>query len=404
MWLSLGVLFSASTQLRLGRPVGPGELMLVIWMIKEWWLNRSTPLREYLLGNAFGEFWLVSWVTMLLGWVYAISIGVASSMALRDLVSYLFVGAFTITFAASAALRHYRILVYWSLVLTSGLYGLLLALSLRGPFLGPFRLFTFRFTGLTDNPNQVALLVCVAPIFLVLCWPALGTRLAKFLAVISIVVAAAVGRACSSDAWLLSWVFIAGAAVILLFRPLAELWVGLSMSARRASWAVALGCFALIGTVAYFSLPPETISQIQDSLFRHGGSALDRQILWQNGLFALRDNPIVGLGPGAHSGFSGPYQDQESHSSYIEWATISGVFAVALLIYLFIAPIKRALNNGRIAPALGIGVVIILCLFHYLLRHPVLWFYLALLTASAGPRMARNPQSRRGAARIPEPA
>jgi len=385
IWIALAALLSASTQLRLKHPIGPGEIMLICWMVKEWYDNRSTSIRKYIFANPLGPFWIYSLIAMLFGWALAVRVGHDSAIAGRDLLSYIFAAIFSITLCSSKALFSYKKLMYWALACTSLLYGFLLVLVLVKPVVGPFHLLyqDFRFEGLTDNPNQVALICSVLPIFLIVNWNTLKLS-SKICGSIYFALGIVVGYACSSDAWKLATIFMAAVALLVPFIPIARLWIGEKIPEKSAFRSLGIAATLLVIVGLSFSHAPQLINKVGDTLFHHGYDASDRLNLWQNGLFALRDDPVFGMGPGPHSGFSGPYQEEESHSSFVEWATISGLFACLYLAVLFVVPVGTALKKGNYAVAVGLLAFMIILVFHFLLRHPVLWFYLILLTKASG--------------------
>lgn len=384
IWITLGAVLSASTQLRMKRPVGPGEIILLLWILKEIYVHSRTSLKKYVWSHPFGKFWTVSLVSMLIGWAYAIYIHRVDSAAGRDFLSYIFASGFSITLCSSEAVKDYKKLMYWAFVTTTLLYGFLLLYSTRSLFLGPFQLFyqDARFEGLTKNPNQVALICSALPIFVVINWTDLRLR-AKIFNAILLLVAFAIGIACSSDAWKLSWLVMAFMLLLTPLFPAIQIWSGAKVREKVGVRAVAL-LLVIVFLVGFtYSHAPKEITSISDKIFHHGTNAGDRLNLWQNGLFALREDPIFGLGPGAHSGLSGPFQGEESHSSFVEWATIAGVFCCAYLAVLFFYPIKKGIENRNFAPVIGLSALGIILIFHFLLRQPVLWFYLIILTASA---------------------
>jgi O-antigen ligase len=114
-----------------------------------------------------------------------------------------------------------------------------------------------------------------------------------------------------------------------------------------------------------------------------GGQGQVRVLLWENGVEALLSAPLLGLGPGGHSGIAAPFSGAEAHNTFVDWGTNTGLVGllayVALLTWIAI-DVWRSRHPTLIAALVATQV---LSMFHFTLRHPVYWFYLTAIHAIA---------------------
>ncbi len=110
--------------------------------------------------------------------------------------------------------------------------------------------------------------------------------------------------------------------------------------------------------------------------FEEGDSGGVRFLLWRNSLKAGMYSPLFGLGPGAHTGFYGPFESVESHQIFLTMYTQSGLMGVILLISLIIKIIKGSFKDKYIF-IVTIGLLIS-TLTGTMLRRVILWMYLMI--------------------------
>jgi O-antigen ligase len=114
--------------------------------------------------------------------------------------------------------------------------------------------------------------------------------------------------------------------------------------------------------------------------FNYNDQGRVRLDLWVHGVEAWAHSPLVGLGPGAFSGIDRPFQGSEAHNTIIDWGASTGLLGVAAWLALAGAT-AFATIRARSLPLAGACIAFfVFAQFHYVMRHPILWFVqLALL-------------------------
>lgn len=154
-----------------------------------------------------------------------------------------------------------------------------------------------------------------------------------------------------------------------------------------------------IGSMVKVAPKPEMLGKRQEMAANpiytgYGANKLDQRLaIWTNTLEAWKLSPVVGLGPGAYSGATGPLQNTESHNLILQVlvnAGVLGVLAAAsllgwLLWRLWLSP------EGVLWIALIVGVLV-QGMAQYMMRHPLFWVVMALAawTAVDGSRAAAD--------------
>jgi len=385
-WLVVALVATSATQLRIsGLPVGPGEIGLVAWMavasaatLLAWGMAWRLPLGFW----PVAAFWIAILPLVWLGFLRASAAGLnEESGADRDMLAILFVAVFAVVLSAhlSTAAAARTLLRGYSIAAAVTLLALLVvAIPLRR--IGPFELWyeIVRFVGLATNPNQLALFVAPIP-FLVAQALADDRSLSGFRCFLVAGAAFVVGIATTSDALLAAWVACVGAMATWW-------WVRSLNMAHRSPWkllfllvvlpALAAGFLFAVGPSVY-----EVLERKLVSLIDFGSQASVRLTLWSHGVDALAQSPLFGWGPGAHSGMAGPFGAMESHNTYVDWATISGLFGVAALVALLVNVLWRCVNANKPYLALAVTSLASFAAFHYVLRQPVFWFVLVSILA-----------------------
>jgi O-antigen ligase len=228
-----------------------------------------------------------------------------------------------------------------------------------------------RFRGWAENPNQLALLLLAAPVAALGFARTDGARSRPLWLAVA-VAALALGVITGSDALRAAWAAIGGLAVVLAWRRLV-----FGRFARRAP--AALAAIAVPVAVAGAVLLAgdrvvETVSEQVAETFAVGGQGEDRVGRWLFGLEALALSPLVGLGPGAFSGATGPFQAQEAHNSAVDWVTGSGLLGfAALLVMGMLGAVALGVRRQPVSAAVGIAIVVF-AMLHYVFRQPLAWF------------------------------
>ncbi|MEJ5363538.1 MAG: O-antigen ligase family protein [Desulfosoma sp.] len=264
-----------------------------------------------------------------------------------------------------------------SLVVISFVCMLILAYSTESIGNIRFHYAVTRFTGWAKNPNQLALLLAPIPFIAAdLGLRAKGANSAGWWAAATFIVMG--GTATQSDALVVAW----GSTVF--FMAILILFFSARRGRRNSRWVV-LGCILvlLIPIIAFLVesiLNLELISLLYNSirsLYEQNEQGHIRIILWENGMKAILSSPLVGLGPGSHSGLVGPYGGSEAHNSLIDWGASAGFLGIAAYLTLMASMFLAAIRRQRTMLALALYSLFIFSLFHYVLRHPFFWLTLA---------------------------
>jgi O-antigen ligase len=379
------VALTSATQLRMGGvPLGTGEVLLLVWaMVVMGLLLYQDRLSVAPAVRPFVVFWLLAYPLLALAWTLAPLRGINSKTATHDMIAFSFlcvmIGTMVLRPWGAATLRTAaKALMLFTVVPVTGL----LAVAATGRFsVGPLNLWVGRFYGWSANPNQVALAMLAVPF--VALYLLRGRRSAAAAAGWGLVIlcAVAVGLASLSDALMLAWVVGATVAA-------AGWWTRIARRRTLPFWTAAgvwillpallLAAAVLVGYPAYQSL-----SEAGSTVYDQGGQGSVRMVLWTYGVDAIAASPLVGNGPGSHSGLVRVFDGGEAHNSYIDWGASTGLLGVALFLGMLGVVLARVVRSGQM---LLVGLVVSLCvfsIFHYILRQPLYWFLLIFAACEA---------------------
>lgn len=110
----------------------------------------------------------------------------------------------------------------------------------------------------------------------------------------------------------------------------------------------------------------------------------ERLAIWKNTLAAWTLSPVIGLGPGAYSGLTGPLQGMEAHNLMLQMLVNAGVLGIIAALLLLGWLLRRLWLSPE--GALWIAVVagiLVQGLGQYMMRHPLFWAVVALTTWKA---------------------
>lgn len=382
---AIGMTLTTATQMRVpGMPVGIGETLLLFWALGSdallWRSQRRTRLG---LPEAIGGFWLLAGLALAAGGLTGMMLRRAASpqTLLHDLMAFVFTAFITLSFVAAPELaQRVRRTMSWFLVFSVLPLVLVVASRLRHVGIGPLSFYPwygFRFAGWAQNPNQLALHLVLAPFFAFaltgLTDDRRRRRVLQTLGVLA-VIPALLGQ---SDALVLAWA-MAGAILTamawgrLAFAPPRTL-------ARTASAFVIIPCLVLLALGILGQLAQTELAQTALAVYSEGGQGSLRVTLWEHGLQAFATSPLVGLGPGAHSGVEGPFLDFEAHNTFIDWASSTGLVGIAAYLALLGWCAGRLVAHRALRIAIGLLVLVTFSSFHYTMRQPVFWYYLVSL-------------------------
>jgi O-antigen ligase len=393
--LALGIVLTTASQLRLPAvPLGFGEACLVLWLaLASLRLAASGSIRNARAVLRIGAFWAC--------FAFALSVGTCLAFLnqeldpatmLHDAIAYLLVAAITClitaTISADGSLRQteWLLIAFWNTALVLQLAMGWGVISL--PSVDPW--YWDRFRGWAENPNQVALYCAVfAPLSLALALSSKG--LGRIAALFSCLLTFTVGRLTKSDTFLIAMV-----AAIALFLVL-RLRTWLISPEHRFGLLFAMAVFVTIAAVPLLlSLTPYAVATADDveslaiSLAKdRGGEATKRTAtlrlqLWSDALYRGLESGSLGLGPGPHlerpnvSNRQALPKPFEAHSTLLDVFTQGGLLGVIAVCGLFASTFVLVLRARLDALAAGIAALAIFSISHFILRHPIVWFALAL--------------------------
>lgn len=240
-------------------------------------------------------------------------------------------------------------------------------------YLGEASRWIGRFNGVSANPNQLAFYVCLIP-FCLLQRPLV---LPLWETVLGAGASLGVGWLTGSDALLLAWLF---GFVFLIGQSISQhSWrVDPGQNAHAKAFTGLIVALIITGILAFFR-------GYATDVYGVGGQGNLRLHRWQNGLSALHNSPLFGLGPGAFSGDESPFRGQEAHNLYIDWMASGGLLAGMALVWFQGRVWLCIAAKKDIALWSGFVSLLVFGCFHYVARHPIFWLYHLLMLLNSRP-------------------
>lgn len=436
LWLFCTALpLTTATQLRLpGLGLGPGEVLLAVGLLLVGWNCLRSPWTPTTSKSqmAMGLYWLVASLSLFLGLIAGlITDHSPGASALHDLLAYLLAMcvSLAVVFLPRAGQQAGRLVLgmAWATSLPAAV---MWVYALFREWLGPLDLwYGLRYTGWAANPNQLALLLLPAPFLLFhLVESSEGGKDGRAVPVLVLLASLAMAAGWSTDSGALRLAWTVCLPLILL----ASMW-----RIRRGQERARQGVYAFLLAVVMAGLLGRAaglmpIRAVQGQQIRaalqadldRSGAALPgglpglrrdeaenlawsltevrayyyegddlsvRTSLLLHGLMALERSPLFGLGPGSFSGLEGPFQGSEAHNTLVDWGTNTGILGMAALSVLVLWIGHRLWRTGRYSLLAGLVALILFSQFHHVLRHPLVWAYLALAAWIADDVRASRP-------------
>jgi len=395
--LALGLVLTTASQLRLpGVPLGLGEVCLGLWL--------GLALLHVLTGDSIsnprallrlGTFWICFALGLSVGTCQALLLQkLDADTMLHDTFAYLVVAAVSCfiaaTMKADGALRRSQwfLIAFWNiaLVVQIAMGWRLIRLSSVDPW------FWERFRGWSENPNQLAL-YCALLTGLSLHLALSAKGFVRLAASFSCLPSLIVGRLTKSDTFLGAMVLCT--AVFLVLR----VWSWLTLPEHRYSLRFVVAMLVVIAIVPLsLSLTPYVVATADDveslaaSMTKdHGGegtmrTASLRLYLWQNALTLGLESGSLGLGPGPHLWRPKIADDDdrpltrpfEAHNTALDVFTQGGLLGVMAVYGLFAGIFLLVLRAKLDALAVLMVALVFFSMTHFIPRHPIVWFALAL--------------------------
>jgi O-antigen ligase len=381
VWFSIAVVLTTASQLRLpGVPIGPGEGMLLVWILLGLsLLVLRNSVRFPTAAKPFLYFWAASIPLLLAGWLAKelLQIPGSSSLVLHDAFALVFSAAAIGLFVLQPQLPAKAFLSAKVLVVTAVVpLAVLLVLGYAGIGLGPLEVWylgiSSRFQGWATNPNQTALLMAPIPFVAGMLLSRAPARAERIWWAGIVAASVVIGIATLSDSVFVVWAM--GGPAWLLVRWYGSATAGAHGYLRKGIVAVVLPVLAA-AVIANFVVPAY---EVVGGLSRSYQGAL-RFMIWANGVEAIGTSPIVGLGPGPHSGETRPFSGLEVHNTFIDWPTRTGLLGMLAYIGLLLWVAIRAWRAKQYLLLLALMSVVVFGAFHFVLRQPVFWLYLVIV-------------------------
>lgn len=402
-WFAVALALTTATQLRRG-PVGPGECMLLLWLaLRVAGISVQRAVFVPREARPILWFWVGAVVLLLTGWLSKVLLQLPQNGAvLYDALAFTFSAVAIIVFVLQRELAaRVRLAAAGMMVALVLPLALLLAAGLAGMgSMGPLNAwYGPRFTGWSTNPNQTAFALLPMPLIGLFMLSQSRTRRQKLWWGALVVISGITGIATLSDSLILAWGVCILALLALSFYRAASLRTGGVLRQGLVRVVIPAMVFALAGAAApgVVAKSVEAATQLSDS---DQGSY--RFITWMNGVQAIERSPVVGLGPGSHSGHLGPFEGFEAHNTFIDWGTNTGALGTVLYVSLLFWAGGRAFRAGSHLRLLILFSLVLFSTFHYVLRQPSFWFYLLVVAFALGARDDRAQWA--GGTAIPEGA
>jgi len=394
-WLIVALILTTATQLRVaGLPVGPGEVMLLLWILHAG-LRSVTQAGEpddtLPLIRPLAWFWLVNWVLLIVGLYFGYRRGILGvSKSMHDVPALVLMTAFSMVVARQAEMcrstRPMKLAVAGVMVTALGIVAAAyLAPGQEQPVV--FWLGT-RLRGWAENPNQMAQLVIPVPFLALFLVARARSSREQFAWLLAGAVAVGFGILIKADAITVAWVVAAGCAgPVYIWR-----WARRAGATRSAAlfyrFAVPTVLVILLVVVAV-ALRDPALRELQ-AISSRGGQGAVRLVLWMNGINAIGESPWVGFGPGAHSGLLGPFEGKETHNTIIDWGTSTGLPGMTLFLLLILGLFRQVWRCGSAAVFAAFVALFIFMQLHYSMRQPLFWFWALMLAGTAGRPVRRG--------------
>lgn len=387
--LSLGLVFSVATQLRLpGLPLGLGEVLLLLWLLTS--LVSANNWRSPVLAGVLA---LTLVGALLLSTGYFVTTYPAghtrpAAPALHDALAYAFCAVLAINYARLADKYENSLpaVLLWVFLLST-LLALLLGVITRDWSGMDVMYYHTRWQHLSNNPNQFALLVLPFPFLALHLILRQSEKQDLFMPMLIGLLALGLGWYSQSDALTLAWMGGGLVAALALYgkrparliskqylephaRIIATLLVLLMVTGSAWQWRD-VAAQIILGTGTGTGACNQGLVQNLSVVPQNQISI--RLCLWRNGLGAIQYAPLTGLGPGPHSGLVEPFEGEEAHNTLLDWGTQTGLVGmVVLLAYLLwlLWQVARQRQYELVAMLLALYGF---AMFGDYLRQPLFW-------------------------------
>ncbi len=416
--LALGLLLSTASQLRLpGVPLGPGELLLAIWILLatvDATIRRAPPLTRAI--SRLLIFWAVFAFAQSVGQLFGLVIEEFrdTTAAIHTAQAYV-LGALLSCLAVVQPEAGWRLRrVAWMIVgggavslavLVAGGHGILRVPGME------FWVYN-RFIGWSKNPNQLALLCTVlVPLSLYLAETAAQPK-AKIYALLCAVPVFAAGILTRSDSFILAMLFVGPMFVGL------KLLTWVFAAERQPSLYSTFACLiflsipiALVSTAPFAPKIIEKAHEVATETMEENDQAEGRFRIWRDAMEIGFDAGMMGLGPGPHLVTKQlehpPPNKTEAHNTTLDLFTQGGLLATLSFFWVTATAFLVTQRAKLVGLSTLLLALFVFSNFHLIVRHPIFWFSIALCLTAAevvhGANTGRDGAPLRGSGHRPDP-
>lgn len=369
--LSAGTVLTTATSLRVDNVFGPGEALLLVWVVVHAVYLRTirfAPKRVVI--HTLLIILVVESILFLGALRQSLGLDGLHTGSVRDLVAYQLVFVIAALLALTTQEKS-----FWRTLLAQFVIVTLIALLYQlaaGVIQGTADLTGARFRGWARNPNQLALLVVAVPALAVM-WAQISRARYRFpVAVATFGAALWLGILSRSDALSVGWSI--GLFVLLLGTMVR------AMNSKK--WTQVFTGLALMAALLFMT--PFLVTTAYERfmyLYQWNSQGDVRLDLWLGGLAAWLESPLVGQGPGVTS-FALSMTGSETHNSLIDLLAMIGILGVAPIIAVLMAVVIRV-GRASLVGLASMSAMLGFATFHLVFRHPVFLVSMWLLTVTA---------------------
>ena len=231
-----------------------------------------------------------------------------------------------------------------------------------------FYYFDVRFTGLSENPNQLALAALLSTT-LAICYLKFSMyreKKMRAISIMTILLSIFYGVCTKSDTYMICLAFqIVSIGNVSLWRQFKNL------PLIPLSVVLAVTIFLFFFSNSLIEKYAETFQAVS-SAGSEGHQDQIRYRLWYNGMLAGYESPLFGNGAGGWSGENRPMEGIEAHNTYIDWFSMTGVLGLAVYLTL-IGKVFFPFKYVKIDMYCYFFSILLFGMFHLVLRQPVYW-------------------------------
>ncbi len=370
----VSLIFISFTQLRLfNLPIGFGEiglLFLGFLAIKKIYLFNKINIIKYLYDDIFVKYFIIFIFILISAYIYNILVNnhKTDTNLIHDILAYGFIFYLILLFKIlnNYMKINFKFIMSKMILYLVIFYGFLLIFTLLyGDASGITYKYTgmSRYTGLSKNPNQLALLFTIIPFILMAFYKDNNIYFEKEYIFGLVLLSIVIGYMSHGRALLVAWMI--SFALIMFY----HIYIKSFKNFKIIFFSIFLITF--IGIFFY-------LNEIILILFSKGMGGLTHRIeLWTNAIELIKTSPFIGFGPGAHvSSIVNVNTYWEVHNTFLDLTVQTGIIGLSCYLFLLYKIGKNLYNHGNIYLMSAFIALIIFSTFHFILRQPIFWFYL----------------------------